>query len=297
MVQLRPYQARLLRRLRRALETDAKSRVMMQLPTGGGKTVIAGALLSEWLNDGRKAVWLTHRKELVQQTHDMLQAAGVRSTIDMRWRPTDAAPSRPGGVVVLMAQTVGRRTSKLSAKTWTRYGTPDLMIIDEAHHAPANGYVRAMEQWPGIVLGMTATPWRLSEKEGFEHLFSNLVRGPQIVELQSEGALCKSRVLVPSSEQRIVGGQPGQTGDYTEAGITRANEGRPRVMTAEAVKIWQEHAADRQTIAYAVSSSTLTICKRFSWIMASRQRLSCPIPTVNKDVQRLPASNKGTSGS
>ena len=253
MVELRPYQTELLRRVHRALETDDNARVMMQLPTGGGKTVIAGELLSNWLGNDRKAVWLTHREELVRQTHAMLQEAGVRSTIDMRWRPTDPAPSRPGGVVVLMAQTVGRRTSRLSSMTWARYDANDLMIIDEAHHASAPGYVAAMEQWPGYVLGMTATPWRLSEREGFEHLFGSLVCGPDIVALQSEGALCQARVLVPPAGQRIRGGRPGQAGDYTEAGIARANEGPRRVMTAEAVNVWKEYAADRQTIAYAVS--------------------------------------------
>ena len=35
-----------------------------RLPTGGGKTVIGGVLLAHWLIDKRKAVWLTHRKEL-----------------------------------------------------------------------------------------------------------------------------------------------------------------------------------------------------------------------------------------
>ena len=253
MVELRPYQLELLQRVHRALETDGKARVMMQLPTGGGKTVIAGELLSNWLGNDRKAVWLTHREELVRQTHAMLQAAGVRSTIDMRWQPTDPAPSRPGGVVVLMAQTVGRRTSRLSSMTWARYDANDLMIIDEAHHASAPGYVAAMKQWPGYVLGMTATPWRLSEREGFEHLFGSLVCGPDIVTLQSEGALCQARVLVPPAEQRIRGGRPGQTGDYTETGIARANEGPRRVMTAEAVNVWKQYAADRQTIAYAVS--------------------------------------------
>lgn len=67
MVKLRPYQQDLLRQVQDALDSDAKARVMMQLPTGGGKTIIAGALLADWLTGGRKAVWLTHRKELASQ--------------------------------------------------------------------------------------------------------------------------------------------------------------------------------------------------------------------------------------
>ncbi len=72
MVQLRSYQETLLRLVQDALAADPKARVMMQLPTGGGKTVIAGALLTERFKSGRKAVWLTHRKELAAQTRRML---------------------------------------------------------------------------------------------------------------------------------------------------------------------------------------------------------------------------------
>ena len=46
---------------------------MTQLPTGGGKTEIAGALLKDFLVDGRKAVWLTHRQELAEQSADRLK--------------------------------------------------------------------------------------------------------------------------------------------------------------------------------------------------------------------------------
>ena len=42
MIELRPYQRDLLQQIQTALAADAKARVMMQLPTGGGKTIIAG---------------------------------------------------------------------------------------------------------------------------------------------------------------------------------------------------------------------------------------------------------------
>ena len=90
-----------------------------------------------------------------------------------------------------MAQAVSRRNSR--TKVWGNYSNGDLMIIDEAHHAAAGGWERAIQQWPGSVIGMTATPWRLSEKEGFDHLFSELHCGPQVVALQSARWLCPAR--------------------------------------------------------------------------------------------------------
>ena len=99
---------------------------------------------------------------------------------------------------------------------------------------------------------MTATPWRLSQKEGFDHLFGELHCGPQVVDLQSDGWLCRARVLVPPEGEQIEGGPVEYTGDYSEAGIESANEDRD-IWTAGALRFWQAHAADRQTVVYAVS--------------------------------------------
>ncbi len=258
MIELREYQADLLREVQGGLAAAPKARTMLQLPTGGGKTVIAGALLAHWLQDGRKAVWLTHRKELAEQTRRMLTDAGVSAITNVNWTPGEDAPAMAGGAVILMAQTVGRRNAR--REIWNRYGANDLLVIDEAHHAAAAGWERAMQQWPGPIVGMTATPWRLSEQEGFDHLFDDLLCGPQTADLQAleKPALCDAQVFIPPPEQRIAGGAVDRTGDYSEAGIERANRDRPDIMTAGALQFWQKHAAEppnnqRQTIAYAVS--------------------------------------------
>ena len=186
---------------------------------------------------------------MVAQTRELLANANVSASVDARWRPGDDAPARRNGVAILMAQTVGRRTASMNV--WRRYGSDDLMIIDEAHHAAADGWTRAMQQWPGRVLGMTATPWRLSQKEGFDHLFSVLLCGPPVMDLQSGDHLCGVQVRMPSQEWIVRGGAVGMDGDFTESGIEEANQ--IDVMTAGAFKFWQEHAQDRQTIVYAVS--------------------------------------------
>ncbi len=198
-------------------------------------------------------MWLTHRKELVTQTIERLAGTnGVLAVHDRRWAVGIPAPMIAGGVMVLMAQTVGRRVDETGV--WSQYDEQDLMVIDEAHHATARGWALAMKHWPGRIVGMTATPWRLSEKEGFDHLFNGLVYGPQVAELQAEGSLCNDQVLVREPDHRIRGGKIGSsTRDYTEPGIERANIDRPAVMTAGVRDFWRKHARDRQTIVYAVS--------------------------------------------
>ena len=266
--QLRPYQQSLLCDVQDALAAEPNGRLMLQLPTGGGKTVIAGALLADWLRDGRKAVWLTHRKELAEQTRRMLTDAGVSAITNVNWTPGEGAPAMDSRVVILMAQTVGRRIGRREVreawetrKVWNRYTSDDLLVIDEAHHAgddpdrtATNGWARAMQQWPGPVVGMTATPWRLLEKERFDHLFDQLIRGLQTADLQAINSLCQAQVFIPSEEQLIRSGDEFDLkGDYSVGGIKRANRDRPDIMTAGALAFWQKHAAERQTIAYAVS--------------------------------------------
>ena len=254
MPELRDYQ--------QALRNDAESglrpgksgkagnpRLMLQLPTGGGKTVIAGDLLARRLkaNPNAAAVWLTHRVELAQQTRGMLRAAGVRAENRPGWDGAEA-PRVANGVAILMAQTVG-----LKAPTWNRYGENDLLVVDEAHHATAESWQKAIKWWPGPVLGMTATPWRLSVKEGFDHLFGELLLGPQVHQLQAQNHLCQARVLAPDAADTIQGGEIDDTGDYNLSGIYQTNQGRPEVLTAGVLRFWQKHAAGRQTGLYAVS--------------------------------------------
>ena len=179
----------------------------------------------------------------------MLTDARISAMTDVKWMPGTDAPAMSGGAVILMAQTVGRRTDGM--EIWNGYNADDLMVIDEAHHAAAEGWERAMQQWPGRIVGMTATPWRLSKKEGFGHLFDELLCGPQVADLQADDWLCEARTLLPPSEQRIVGGEIDRTGDYTDRGIERANH--PDIMTAGVLKFWQKDYGDRPTIAYAVS--------------------------------------------
>ena len=85
MIELRKYQLDLLERAEQSI-APGNARVMMQLPTGAGKTVIAAHLLRNYLADGRKAMWITHRRELAAQTRTMLRSsAGVNVSPQASW--------------------------------------------------------------------------------------------------------------------------------------------------------------------------------------------------------------------
>ena len=114
------------------------------------------------------------------------------------------------------------------------------MIIDEAHHATAEGWTRAMKSVARTCAGHDGyAVASLTEGEGLNHLFGNLISGPQVAELQSERWLCNARVLSPPEDELIQGGQVDSTGEYSDPGIEEANRDRD-IWTAGRIAVLAE---------------------------------------------------------
>lgn len=132
------------------------------LPTGCGKTVIFSEACRRW-NNGRVLV-VAHREELIVQAADKIEkVVGERPEIEMGeyWASRETFLSRPH-VVVTSVQTMSR-PSRQRGFNPEDFG---LIIIDEAHHAPAKSYRKVIDHFSkgGVkVLGVTATPDRTDE--------------------------------------------------------------------------------------------------------------------------------------
>ena len=178
---LRDYQGDLLRRVRK--ELVERRRVVMQLATGGGKTVVAGKLAQGLARTSDRtviALYLIHRAELADQAFATLSDFGLGEMIgriqpgqpESRWKPFQIG-SIP---------TVARRLESLL--TWL---DPLIVVIDETHHCRAETWARVIESFPDAYrLGMTATPARLDGKGLGEH-FATIVFGPSIEWLTEHG--------------------------------------------------------------------------------------------------------------
>jgi superfamily II DNA or RNA helicase len=69
--QLRPYQTDLLDRVVRSWESGNR-RVMLQLPTGGGKTICFSHLVAQFITADKTVLILAHREELIKQAADKI---------------------------------------------------------------------------------------------------------------------------------------------------------------------------------------------------------------------------------
>lgn len=136
-MQLRPYQNDLVEQLRQSWREGYKAPCIV-LPCGGGKSCILAEIARRTTANGKRVMFLVHRRELVEQITRTFVGWGV----DMRLCD------------IMMVQTAARRLSKLKA--------PALIMTDENHHSPAASYKKIYERFPNVLrVGVTATPARL----------------------------------------------------------------------------------------------------------------------------------------
>ena len=171
---LRPYQAEM--KLKVYSLWDMMDNVMLQMPTGTGKTIVFTSIVKDirkWCvqhSPESKILIVAHRKELIDQAsrklrtiaHGIIQS-GKSQRLDLP-------------IQVASIQTfVSRRNYDTMLQL--RF---DFIIIDEAHHTMAPGYQKLWDMFPhSKKLGVTATPWRMSHS-GFTSLFGDIVLSKSI---------------------------------------------------------------------------------------------------------------------
>ena len=182
MFELRPFQSDCVDRVRLAMRTHR--RVMLVSPTGSGKTVMFSHVAHRvWVNKKRVYI-LAHRIEIVDQISAALTAFGVRHGVVAPGRYETTWP-----VQVCMVATLKNRLDRIAA--------PDLLIIDEGHHAVASMYLEIMALWSGIhILLVTATPQRLDGR-GLSEVADVLVKGPTVRWLIENKFLAGFRYIAP----------------------------------------------------------------------------------------------------
>lgn len=144
-------------------------RALVFLATGLGKTVVAGRLVTRFLEmkPDAKILVTAHATALVEQLERSMWR-DIPKWIPTRFIGSGSKPDRLPGVVFGVLPT---------AATYVSGGyRPDLVIVDEAHHVGETGhYPTLLDAAEGArLLGVTATPWR---GDGFDirHVFGQPV--------------------------------------------------------------------------------------------------------------------------
>lgn len=158
--------------------------IMLQMPTGTGKTIVFAEIISRHLKEypGKRILVLTHKRELVVQTFESLRSFGF--TPGQIISGDDKNPDHR--VQIATVQTLIRRKDKIKFLS-----NLSLIVIDEAHHAPSRTYRKLVSHYQSEhthLLGVTATP-RRTDGQGFKDIFQTLIKSWQIKRFISAGRL------------------------------------------------------------------------------------------------------------
>jgi len=211
-------------------------------PTGAGKSIMLAAVVGR-LGCARSCI-LAHRDEITAQNMDKFRMVNPDvpvSVVDSREK------SWSGKAVFAMAQTLARDHNL------EQLPPLDLLVIDEAHHARAESYLRIIEaakcRNPDLmVYGVTATPNR-GDGKSLRDIFDNCADQITLSELIGSGQLVRPRTFVID-----IGVQDGLrkvhklTDDYDMTEVEAIMDHTP--LTDAIIRHWREKAGNRQTVVF-----------------------------------------------
>jgi len=186
----RQFQNDLIAATRQALKHH--SAVILQSPTGSGKTVMSSIMVKGALAKGGRPWFICHRDFLVEQTSLTFYGIGVDHGI--------IAPGRPFNpykhVQVCAIDTLKNRLPRIPAGCF-----PTVIFVDEAQHSAAGGWAKVIE-WALLVgakvVGLSATPERLDGKP-LNPPYAHLIPGPSVAWLMEQGYLSRYRAFAPTT--------------------------------------------------------------------------------------------------
>jgi superfamily II DNA or RNA helicase len=217
------------------------SRQLVVLPTGAGKTILFSTIIAE---RGQRALILAHRDELIQQAVDKFKMVSPGSDVGIVKAERD---EHRAAVVVASVQTLAR--SHRLQRITQRFGT---IVVDEAHHAAAESYLRILEHFGSfdadgpLTLGVTATADRADGK-GIGQVFDTVTFELGILDLIRDGYLVDLNAI----QVRIAANLDAvktRHGDWAqnELGDALMDANAP----AHAVTAYQAHASGRKALVF-----------------------------------------------
>ena len=211
---------------------------MFNLLPRTGKTVVMAEIARRTTENNNRVMFLIHRKEVLDQAVKIFKEQGVEMNL----------------TTMGMVQTLTRRVDKLPI--------PDVILVDEAHHALAKSYQRILSKFPkAIVLLFTATPHRTGRTQ-LDQIADDIIVGQSIHELTDKGFLAPFRYFQPPGDFDSKLLKRGSTGDFTNESMSQAMSTK---IFGHIVKQYKRIANGMQAVVYTYSiDSAIKIAAEFN---------------------------------
>ena len=237
MKELRTYQAEAVENLRTTIRQGIK-RVVLQSPTGSGKTRIASEIVNLSRAKGNRLAFVVPAISLVDQTVEAFYSEDIRGigVIQANHEMTDW--SQP--VQVCSIQTIQARKA---------YPACNTVIFDECHRLfEAHKTWLDNPDWKTVpIIGLSATPWT----RGLGKYFETLLKVTDTQTLIDSGHLSKFRVFATGHPD--LSGVKVVAGDYHEGELSSAMQGGE--LTANIIKTYKEKWGKGKTLCFGVDKA------------------------------------------
>lgn len=252
-MELRDYQNESVDELRVALRSYRH--VIFQLPTGGGKGVVIGAVSSMALSKGNRILILAHSEEIIKQDAAHCGRWGAETAVVLS--KTKKAPGAP--CVCMMAQTTRQRVKKDDWLRWFRGFK--MIILDECHRAEFD-FVFDIVLSETYVIGLSASPARYGSQRQLGLDYEAIVTGPTVQDLIDLGFLCKCRLFSLDAPRMDDVEWSAGRGDYNLSQM--ADKFKSQARYVGAVENYQRICPGEKCLVFCCSSEqTIQLTKAF----------------------------------
>ncbi len=232
---------------------DSYESVMLQMPTGTGKTYLFTSIIKDVIAYYKSQkleiniLVVAHRIELLDQIAGSLKNYGIPcgfiqgSRRQHLWQRVQV-----GSILSLISERNEMNVRRCKF---------DFIIVDEAHHTLADSYKRLFDMFPEAKkLGVTATPWRMNH-ESFTSVYQTLITTPQVKWFIQNHLLADFdyvSIKPDSNIQRLVNSiDVAATGDFVNDALSAAFDNQR--IRSRLYESFHKYASDRKGIVYAIS--------------------------------------------
>lgn len=210
MIHLRPYQQKAVEDIQNAFKEGLK-RIILQLGTGGGKTIIFTHIAKLVSGRNKRVLILTNRVELLLQASGALNKIGLKAFhIQAGCKEIDSSYN----VYIGMEQTLRRRLH------WKEFfENIDLVIIDEMHLQGFNIFFEQGLFDNKFVLGVSATPQRGGSMRQLALDYEKIITTISVRELIAQGYLVNEDYYGADAPDMSKVSYNPITGDYSESSM------------------------------------------------------------------------------
>lgn len=158
---------------------------IVAIPTGGGKTRVAIKYLNKHVfnKPGNKVLWIAERLVLLKQTDgvfgDFADSNVSRCYLSSKGENFDNTDIKDKDLLIITQQTLSMKLNlENKFKDWVRSAETLTIIIDEAHHATSEPYLKILRYIKRLkekrdfevhIIGLTATPLTDDLEKIFRH--------------------------------------------------------------------------------------------------------------------------------